>query len=269
MTWQLACPSGRFALSEVGGSGPPLVLVHGWGGSAAQWQALLPGLCAQWRVLAADLPGGPDHPLEGPVSMAALGEGLAALLDAAGIAEAVLLGHSMGGPVAVEAALAAPGQVRGLLGLDTLADRAFYGGTCRAEIVRRRADFGADIAAATRRMVADIAAPGTGAAQCDAIATEILRARPADLLDLRDTLFSWEIAARLPGLACPLRLLNSAAVEAAHARDPLPCLARVPRRIYGAGHFPQIEDPASLLPVLLAELAQLAETGAETPFQYT
>ncbi|WP_171060830.1 alpha/beta fold hydrolase [Poseidonocella sp. HB161398] len=269
MTWQHSSRAGRFTLSEAGGSGPPLVLVHGWGGSAAQWQALLPGLVAQWRVFAADLPGGPVHPLEGSVSMATLGQGVAALLDAAGIGEAVLLGHSMGGPVVVEAALAAHGHVRGLLGLDTLADRTFYGGSDALEIARRRAAFGADIAGATRRMVAAIANPATGAARCNAIAAEVLRARPADLLELRDALFAWDIAARLPGLSCPLRLLNSAAVEVAHAQDPLPCLGKVPRRIYGAGHFPQIEAPALLLPILLAELAELAETDAETPFQYT
>nr|WP_256368206.1 alpha/beta fold hydrolase [Mangrovicoccus sp. HB161399] len=244
-------------------------MVHGWGGSSAQWQAQLPGLSARWRVFAADLPGGPVHPLAGPVSMAALGQGLATLLGAAGLEDAVLLGHSMGGPVMVEAALAAPGRIRGLLGLDTLADRVFYGGTPAAEIARRRAAFGADLAGETRRMVDAIAAPATPADRRAGIVRDILRARPADLLDLRDALFAWEIAARLPGLACPLRLVNSAAVEAAHAADPLPCLAAVPCRIYGSGHFPQIEAPASLLPVLLAELAELAETDAETPFQYT
>ncbi|WP_145962859.1 hypothetical protein [Mangrovicoccus ximenensis] len=90
--------------------------------------------------------------------------------------------------------------------------------------------------------------------------------RSDDLLELRDALFAWRIADRLPGLACPLRLLNSAAVEAAHGRDPLPCLADVPRRIYGRGHFPQIADPAALLPVLCAELAEIDTT---TPIRYT
>ncbi|MBE9639610.1 alpha/beta fold hydrolase [Salipiger mangrovisoli] len=249
-------PAGPVRMTATGGQGRPLVLVHGWGGQGAQWRALLPTLAARFAVHVADLPGGSGAPLCGPVDMATLGQGLARLLEAADLRGALLVGHSMGGPVIVETALADPVRVAGLLGLDTLADRAFFGGSSPAVIVARRAEFAADPTGQTRAMIRAIAAPSTAEATVHAISTDVLRARAEDLLALRDALFAWRAGDRVPRLRPPLRLLNSAEVAAAHARDPLPCLANVPEAVYGTGHFPQIEAPDRLLPVLLAELDQ-------------
>ncbi|WP_353476096.1 alpha/beta fold hydrolase (plasmid) [Salipiger sp. H15] len=249
-------PAGPVRMTAAGGQGRPLLLVHGWGGQGAQWDALLPGLAARFAVHVADLPGGPGAPLSGPVDMASLGQGLARLLEAADLRGALLVGHSMGGPVIVEAALAAPARVAGLLGLDTLADRAFYGGSSPAVMAARRAGFAADLPGQTRAMIRAIAAPATPEATVQAISADVLRARAEDLLALRDALFGWRAGDRVPRLGPPLRLLTSAEVAAAHARDPLPCLADVPETVYGTGHFPQIEAPDRLLPALLAELDQ-------------
>ena len=41
----------------VGGAGPPLVLVHGLGGAASNWNGLVPALARRHRVLVPDLPG--------------------------------------------------------------------------------------------------------------------------------------------------------------------------------------------------------------------
>ncbi|SDI30093.1 Pimeloyl-ACP methyl ester carboxylesterase [Alloyangia pacifica] len=249
-------PAGPVRVTAAGGQGRPLLLIHGWGGQGAQWTALLPALAERFQVLVADLPGGPDAPLSGAVSMERLGQGVATLLRQAKLREVVIVGHSMGGPVMVEAALAAPDRISGLLGLDTLADRMFYGGSSAAEIAMRRTAFAADLVRQTRAMIFAIAALGTPEPVKEAICASVLRARPEDLLALRDALFAWRCGERLPRLAVPLRLLNSAEVTAAHARDPLPSLARVPQTVYGTGHFPQIESPDRLLPALLAELDQ-------------
>ncbi|MBT9385073.1 alpha/beta hydrolase [Pseudooceanicola sp. CBS1P-1] len=250
-------PVGRFRLTCAGGQGRPLVLIHGWGGEAGQWDALLPGLAGDYVLWLVDMPGGPVLPLDGPVDLPALGRGIAAALVQADLRDVLLLGHSMGGPVAVEAALAAPERVAGILGLDTLADKVFYGGAPPEEIAFRRKVFGADLPGQTRAMIDAITAPDTSDALRAAMTRDILQADPQDLLALRDAMFAWRIADRLPALAVPLRLLNSGVVDAAHRRDPLECLRDVPQTVYGQGHFPQIEAPDALLPFLKAELAAL------------
>lgn len=250
-------PTGVFRMTSAGGLGRPLVLIHGWGGQARQWQGVTPFLARHYRVFAIDMPGGPAGPLTGRVSMEALGNGVAACLTAAALPPVILLGHSMGGPVMVEAALAAPKNVCGLLGLDTLADVTFYGGADTAEIATRRAMFGADVPGETRRMVANIVAPDTSGAVCDAITADILTARAEDLLDLRDAMFAWQAEVRVPLVEVALRLLNSRAVEAAHRINPMSSLADVPQSVFGAGHFPQLEAPEQIAAQLIVELDQL------------
>lgn len=254
MAARIASPIGPVTLTRHG-QGRALVLIHGWGGAGADWQPVMAGLTG-YDTIALTLPGSHDAPLIPPPDMARLGHAVAEMLDRLDLTDALLLGHSMGGPVAVEAAIAAPARVAGVLGLDTLSDHVFYGGTPEAEITRRRAAFAGDLPKETARMVRAICAPATPDAMADRITAAILSRSPATaLLDLRDALFRWRLADRLPHLRCPLRLLNSAAVMAAHALAPIPALQTIPTRIYGAGHFPHLEDPAAILPVLQAELA--------------
>ncbi|MGY1720465.1 alpha/beta fold hydrolase [Blastococcus sp. SYSU DS0552] len=85
------------------GSGPPLVLVHGLGGSWRTWQPVLPGLSAHRTVVAVDLPGfaGGSRPLPEP-SMDTLTDALEQWLRAEGLAEASLVGSSLGARTVLE-----------------------------------------------------------------------------------------------------------------------------------------------------------------------
>lgn len=99
------------------GEGPrALVFLHGVSGGAAGAAGLLPAITpAGWRGLAWDMPGyGRSAPLA-QVDFDSLADALAALLDAAGLARAVLVGHSMGGMLALQVAARHPDRVAGLV----------------------------------------------------------------------------------------------------------------------------------------------------------
>jgi pimeloyl-ACP methyl ester carboxylesterase len=94
---------------ERGGSGPPLLLVHGIGGERCVWEPLLPRLTSERDVIAVDLPGfGHSPPLPDGVSPSpsALAHALAGLLDALGLERVHAAGNSLGGWVALELAAA-------------------------------------------------------------------------------------------------------------------------------------------------------------------
>src|SRR5205807_289343 len=90
----------------VGGDGSPLVLVHGLGGTVENWRALAPALAARHRVLVADLPGhGRSSPLPVARDVDALAGAVLGIADAEEIDDAVWIGHTLGGLVALRAAV--------------------------------------------------------------------------------------------------------------------------------------------------------------------
>jgi pimeloyl-ACP methyl ester carboxylesterase len=96
-------------------TGLPVVLIHGYAASAAQWQPLLPYLAGERPVLAPDLLGFAEAPTPPPPYTAERwADQVARLLDALALPRAIVIGHSLGGLVALTAALRYPDRVAGL-----------------------------------------------------------------------------------------------------------------------------------------------------------
>ena len=102
------------------GHGPVVVLIHGLAASMYSWRyAIAPLADAGYRVIAYDNRGFgfSDMPAQG-YSNAVYVHLLFGLLDSLGVSDAVLVGHSMGGAIAADAALARPDRVHGLVLVD-------------------------------------------------------------------------------------------------------------------------------------------------------
>ena len=114
-------PSGDLHVREDGdASGPPLLLVHGFGASLHWWDAVVPALAREHRVIRVDLlgHGGSEKPRTG-YSMQEQADRLAALLDRLDVPRATLVGHSMGGTVAVAFAERHPDRVVRMMTIGT------------------------------------------------------------------------------------------------------------------------------------------------------
>jgi pimeloyl-ACP methyl ester carboxylesterase len=99
----------------VGTTGPPLVLLHGVGDNAFNWQWVMPALAHSHRVYAPDLPGsgGSAKPAT-DYSPAFFSRFLSALLDTLGADRTAVIGHSLGGLAALRLALTEPARVSAL-----------------------------------------------------------------------------------------------------------------------------------------------------------
>jgi pimeloyl-ACP methyl ester carboxylesterase len=136
----------------VGGDGPPLVLVHGLAGAAANWTLVTPALAARHRLLVPDLPGhGGSSPLSAGPTLSPFADAVFALAEREGMLPAAVVGHSMGGVIALRLALRRPDQVQAIV----LAAPAGISSTAR------RAELAFSIVAAMRP--ARLAAPFRGA----------------------------------------------------------------------------------------------------------
>ncbi len=89
-------PSGLIHWKDHGGDGPAVVLVHGLGGSVANWDPIAPGLTDLGHTVALDLPGFGLSPRPGEWKLETLARALADFVEAVGPPVA-LIGNSMGG----------------------------------------------------------------------------------------------------------------------------------------------------------------------------
>jgi esterase len=107
----------NLAFEDVG-SGPPLLILHGLFGSGMNWRRIARDLGAKRRVLSVDLRNHGASPWVGTMTYEEMAEDVGALIDHLGLGKVALLGHSMGGKVAMTLALTEPGRVERLIVAD-------------------------------------------------------------------------------------------------------------------------------------------------------
>jgi 3-oxoadipate enol-lactonase len=96
------------------GTGPPVLFVHGLGGTGNVWGALVAALARHFRTVCPDLPGCGRTPRHDGVGPTELGAQLRALLDRLSIERAHIVGHSYGSVIAQHLALDAPERILSL-----------------------------------------------------------------------------------------------------------------------------------------------------------
>ena len=122
MTSRIPGPVGTLAVDD-GGQGAPVIFVHSLAGTGAHWSAQLEHLRRSRRAVAFDLRGhGSSEPPKDGYAIAAVAGDIGAVADALGLERFALVGHSMGGGVALAYAGAHPERVASLLLLDSIGD---------------------------------------------------------------------------------------------------------------------------------------------------
>ena len=109
-----------------GSSDTTLVFVHGWSCDSRYWRNQIDPFSQRFNVILIDLAG---HGHSGSsltnYNMESFGEDVKAVVDSAESQNVILIGHSMGGAVIVEAARLMPKRVKGIIGVDTFFDVEF------------------------------------------------------------------------------------------------------------------------------------------------
>lgn len=208
---------------DVRGSGTPVLLVQGVGVQGDGWRPQTDALAERYTCITFDNRGlGRSQPVGAPVTVAQMAEDARAVLDAERIASAHVVGHSLGGLVAVQLALLAPERVRSLALLCT-----FARGHDAAPLDARMMLLGLRTRVGTRRMrrrgfLGLVLPPhALAAADVDAEAARIAE------------LFGHDLADQPPIVAQQLRALRAADASARLAE-----LAGIPTLVVSAAHDP-------------------------------
>lgn len=239
---------------------PPVVLLHGWIGSSADWDLVIDGLASDRRVLAPDHRGHGASPQGGPYDFASLVEDLASWMDEQGSTDVHLVGHSMGGVVAMKYALEQPGRVRSLVLVDTGAEPA---DALPMDVIEQLGELGRSAGmAALREAIAgaiqltyepkrprDPARGGAG----------LLTMDPDAFVDFARELSTYQsFVSELRRIDCPTTV-----VVGEHDEALRPGCDQIATTIPGArlvvmrhcGHSPQEDDPDGFVDVLRGHLA--------------
>lgn len=232
------------------GAGPAtLLFVHGWNINKEYWKAQLDHFCPNYRVVAIDLPGFRQPEAEREAwTVEAFGEDVVKTMEALGLERVILIGHSMGGDIILEAALKAPGRVIGLIGIDNFKDpRPGYSPEeeegLKQFLAALRADY-ADVVAAGAE--AQLFHPDTPAGYKERVIEDFKSARPEVAIGSIESLiyYAKKETEQLQKLDKKLYLINSdytGTDEEALAKYCKGGFEIIP--IHATGHYPMIEKP--------------------------
>lgn len=236
---------------ERGDGAPVLVFVHGWSCDRHYWREQLEPLAARHRVVALDLAGhGESGTGRSDWTMHAFGEDVAAVVEQLRVEEVVLIGHSMGGDVIVDAASLLGDRVRGLVWVDV------YDGLDEPSSDEAIAGFSAslrdDFPAAVKAFVRTMFSPGADPALLEWVTTDMAGAPPAIAIPVAEHAMANGRA--MPGLLRNLQI-PIVAVNSDWLPPDVESLSHYGVRVLkmaGAGHFAMLEDPARFNELLAA-----------------
>jgi pimeloyl-ACP methyl ester carboxylesterase len=273
----LMLPGTRLFYEQVGHGNPPLVFVHGVACAHDDWQAQVGFFRPRQRVVACDLRGhgaSTDDPAQCDIET--YGADVAALLRALDLPPAVLVGHSMGARVVLQASVEAPQRVAGLVLVE--GSRVGIGDPEMAEQAVRRQIRAVGYTAFLRGVFADMFLAGSDPAVRERIVGRALALPEAIGAALIPRFIVWDarsLDAALAQIAVPLLVIQSTYTNPQRVRVPLepgassPWLELVRQAVpaaqidvvSGAGHFVMIEKPHAVNQRLERFVAGLVRPG--------
>ena len=240
-----------------GGSGSPaLVFIHGWNCDRSYWSAQLPFFVATHQVVAIDLAGHGDSGINREDwSMANFGADVASVADALQLEDIILVGHSMGGPVALEAARLLKGRVKMIIGADTLSDVSlrYPDEQLAAMLAAMEADFPGAVEGLVR---SSFFLPTSDPALIDQIASDMSAAPPAAGIGAFEGFARWyneHVEQTVAGIDVPIRLINSDYRTTNTLAGQALTASFEATLMSGVGHFVMQEDPTQFN-TIMAEL---------------
>jgi pimeloyl-ACP methyl ester carboxylesterase len=259
----LQLDEGRMAFEQAGSGGSPLVFLHGFACNRSFFAAQTAHFGAGRRVVAIDFLGhGESDTPEIEYRLPRFAADVARLLERLGLGEVVVVGHSMGGAVALELAASRPELVRAVVSLDTTlissAER-----TNRVLPNMLQALGGPHYLMAARAFASSMCLPSDGPELKEYVETVMSSPPRHVLMELTKALMVWNGPAALARLRRPLLYVGS--------QNPLTgqtaLLAASPWVRYaqaaGSGHFLTLVVPEQVNLMLERWLAVLPPVEAE------
>jgi len=243
--------------SVQGKGDPALVFIHCWACNRHFWDNQVAEFSKTFRVVTIDLPGhGESGQGRKSYSVESYGDDVKTVVTKLNLKRVVLVGSSMGGPIALEATRRMPDRVVAIVPVDTLqnVEQKVPQEQLDAVFQQMQADFKA---ATTSLLNQFFFSPTTPPAVRERIINETIAQKPEVVLPILKAVFSYDAAPGLREVKVPIRAINA---------DRVPTDVTANRKyapqfevaiIKGTGHYPMLEDPARFNQMLAEILRNL------------
>ncbi len=239
---------------------PAIVFVHCWTCNHTFWEAQIDYFSRDHRVIWLDLAGhGESGSQRKRYTMQAFGQDVAAVVNQVGAGKVILVGHSMGGPVVVEAAKLLGDRVIGIVGVDTFYT-AFKYPTSQDAIAAFVKPFETDYRATSNKMVRSMFTPQADPAVVEAIVAKFSSAAPDVGVSALYELFDWNAQHASVDLQRFAGILYN--INAAPTGKEMPSNEHV-TMVPGVGHFVAQVKPDAFNQALERIITKLASHDGE------
>jgi pimeloyl-ACP methyl ester carboxylesterase len=240
-----------------------LLFIHGWCCNKSYWEYQIPTFSKKYQVVAVDLAGHGDSGLNRKEwTMEAFGQDVIAVVKGLKLKKVILIGHSMGGIVMVEAAKQLTENVRGLIGVDTLAnvEQKFTEEQFNAFIAPMRKDFKKGTEIFLRSIMFT---EKTDTALRERIVKDMCDCPPTVGLNSWEHMFHYDLPNAMDEVKAHIRCINS---------DKFPNNIEAGKRhaasfevkfIKGWGHFIMMEDPQTFNKLLEETIQELLKINVK------
>jgi len=239
-----------------------VVLLHCWACDRSFWKEQVEPLSRRWRVVTVDLGGhGASGADRARFTVASLGADVEAVVRALKLERVVLVGHSMGGSVALDAARRMPGRVAGIVVVDSLHDVETK--APREAVEKMAALYEEDFRGTMSSMVPRMFPPNADPAVVEFVVSRASATRPGPALALLRDYPDLDLARWMEDAKVPVRALQSG--------PPMSPPTRMGNNrkhgnydasfLDGVGHYPMLERPVEFnrrLEAAVAEVLALA-----------
>jgi pimeloyl-ACP methyl ester carboxylesterase len=228
---------------DFGGRGRPLVFAPGWICRQEWWDPAIAELGPRVRAITFDYPGvGGSTPGHRQWAIENFARDIRSIIEWIDLRELVVVGHSMGGAVALETAYLCFDRISRVIGCDTYTYGAFYPRFDERQIDSVLGPYRQDFSQTVRRVIGVYFLPGGDAALAARVSEAMADASPENAISTMEHFLRWDLDASLRRCPVPVSTIN-----ARHFLDPVMeerygSIMNI-RTIDGVGHFLMMEKP--------------------------
>lgn len=253
------------AYRDFGGRGPVLVLLPGWACVQAMWEPTVAFLTDGFRVVSLDFAGF-GHSTAGSRAwtMEEFAGDVRAVVEHLHLRDVFLVGHSMGGAVALEAARLCGDRVIAVIGCDSFTYAEVYKRADEAVISAAVSAFRSDFAGTVRAAMAAYLLDASDPTLLTDVIDVMAGATPEHAVSAMEHLLRWDIDEALAACPAPVASVNAHAFLKAPAKQEYDGRIAI-ETIDEVGHFLMMERPEAVATVLGRVATSMRKARANTP----